>query len=426
MEEIVFYGRIFEFKGVERLVRAGLELLERRPDARFRFVFIGPDAHDSRVGGSYTAFLRDRIPQAWRARFEFAGHLDHDAVAKRLERALFAVFPNRFESFCYALHELRDARVPIIATDIPAFRAVLAHERDALLCDGTVRGLTAAMERLLDDAALRERLGDHPLEPRTAIEPIYARLSQPDAAPGAGEPLAVWTLVIVPQGAPATLLERTLASLPGGGDGDRVTIARETEGDGVRMLGRNLRLESRAGKPLAWGDTSTLDAIWLLMAGDVPDRDYLDDCRRALRRNSRLAFAGTWTRDARGELTPSPLDIAPEIYPWEEGDRLTRAVVRSTPGIPLVEYLEPRLERYGEIGQVWKAVTQWGPGCLLPQGRLRRSELDEPAFDPVALAFLIANDDDPERQRRLALWSSASPECAHGPAFRSSPCDRPR
>ena len=47
----------------------------------------------------------------------------------------------------------------IVASDLPSSREVLAHERNALLVPpGDAPALAAALQRLLGDAALRERL----------------------------------------------------------------------------------------------------------------------------------------------------------------------------------------------------------------------------------------------------------------------------
>ena len=49
---------------------------------------------------------------------------------------------------------------PIVATDLPVIREVLEHERNALLApSGDLDAWEHAARRLVDDPALRERLG---------------------------------------------------------------------------------------------------------------------------------------------------------------------------------------------------------------------------------------------------------------------------
>ncbi len=130
---------------------------------------VGYDSDESPIAGGYTKYLRTLIPERLRPRFVFRGHLSHEQVSKRLDHALFAVFPNRIESFCYALHEVYDAGVPVVINDLPAFRDFFEDGRNAIVYDGSTQGLLASMKRMIDDDALRDRLcrpypvADHPI-----------------------------------------------------------------------------------------------------------------------------------------------------------------------------------------------------------------------------------------------------------------------
>ena len=55
--------------------------------------------------------------------------------------------------------ELMACGVPVVAFDNPAGNWILEHEVNSLRCRRTVDGLSGALTRLVDDAALRERLG---------------------------------------------------------------------------------------------------------------------------------------------------------------------------------------------------------------------------------------------------------------------------
>ncbi|MFW5681667.1 MAG: glycosyltransferase, partial [Phycisphaeraceae bacterium] len=48
--------------------------------------------------------------------------------------------------------------MPIVASDVPGISNVIGHEFTGLLAAPTVDGLAAAIDRLLTDARLRERL----------------------------------------------------------------------------------------------------------------------------------------------------------------------------------------------------------------------------------------------------------------------------
>src|SRR5439155_798365 len=137
---ILFLGRLSVLKGIEQLVHAAVRLVKRRPDLPFTVELIGHDTDVLPSGQIYGAYLRSLIPGELRDRFVFTGQLPHGEVAARLAHALFAVFPNRVESFCYALHEVYDAGVPVIVNDLPSFADFFRHEDNALVYDGTTEG----------------------------------------------------------------------------------------------------------------------------------------------------------------------------------------------------------------------------------------------------------------------------------------------
>ncbi|MEM6678517.1 MAG: glycosyltransferase, partial [Pseudomonadota bacterium] len=118
--DVVFYGRLSRFKGLDTFLR-GASLALR--DAGFerwlgRFLIIGPE---ETVAGELTrADCEALILPEQRERFEFTGRMEHAALFDRLGTAAFACFANRIESFCYAAHELATAGMPLVLSDTPA------------------------------------------------------------------------------------------------------------------------------------------------------------------------------------------------------------------------------------------------------------------------------------------------------------------
>jgi glycosyltransferase involved in cell wall biosynthesis len=49
--------------------------------------------------------------------------------------------------------------VTVVGTDVDGIRDVISHEETGLLCLPTPERIAAALKRLLEDAALRDRLG---------------------------------------------------------------------------------------------------------------------------------------------------------------------------------------------------------------------------------------------------------------------------
>ncbi|RLE25172.1 MAG: hypothetical protein DRJ50_03440, partial [Actinobacteria bacterium] len=147
---IAYVGRMWHFKGVDQLVHAAVALMLKRPELDFTVDLIGPDSPESPYHHSFTEYLKTLIPSSLNSRFVFTGNVTHEQIADRLNDALFAVFPNLFESFCYALHEVYDAGVPIVANDLPGIRDFFHDEKNCLLYDGTTEQLIERMERMID------------------------------------------------------------------------------------------------------------------------------------------------------------------------------------------------------------------------------------------------------------------------------------
>lgn len=403
---IAYIGRMFAFKGVDQLVRAAVEVFRRRPALNCKVEIMGPDSSESPLGSSYAAYLRSLIPAALRDRFVFTGHLSHPQMTERLNDALFAVFPNRFESFCYALHETYDAGVPVIVNQLPGFADFFHHERNCLTYAGRTDGLVAAMERMLDDGALRERLtrpyavADDPLGGFYAAPRAARPLSTPAHSAAGTEP-QVLAVILAPAGFASAAA--TIEALRAGDVMPTRTvclIAAEPDSEETFWwLGRSWHVRDDAGNAISSSDIRTLGAVVILNAGDAPGSHWLASCVTALRRQSSLGFALTWgveapeTNEAAAatrRVVPSTIDLVPEAYPFEHGAAPTRAVIRTESGLELVDLLDQNLGALGEIGLVWDATARWGAGAAVDEPMITLSKVHVDPVESSLLKYLLA------------------------------------
>jgi len=148
---ILYTGALYAWKGVDTLIRA----MKYLPGEKALIVG-GGDRLDA------LKRLADREGVA--ERVEFTGPVAHQTVPAFLSQAKVAVLPNTAEgtspfSSPLKLFEYLAAGLPVVASDIPAFRDVLQNGQNALLIEpSNPRALAEAVRRLTDNPALAETL----------------------------------------------------------------------------------------------------------------------------------------------------------------------------------------------------------------------------------------------------------------------------
>jgi glycosyltransferase involved in cell wall biosynthesis len=149
---ILFVGALRTIKGVPALVEAYGSLPDPPP-----LVLIGTHEADSpRVYPEGVVVLND---------------LHNDAILRAWDRAIFGVFPSLWpEPLGTVVCEAMSRGKAVIGTRPGGHEDSIQHEVSGLLVPrGDVVSLAAAMQRLLDDPALRERLGRGAAERATAF-----------------------------------------------------------------------------------------------------------------------------------------------------------------------------------------------------------------------------------------------------------------
>jgi glycosyltransferase involved in cell wall biosynthesis len=148
---VLYIGRVRRYKGVDWVMRALPGVLARVPGARLTVVGDGP----------YRPALERAARQMGIAgSVEFAGFLPLAEKVRRLREAWVLVQPSPKEGWGLTVVEAGACGTAVVAADSPGLRdSVRDGETGLLVPWGDDARLAAALARVLEDRALRERLG---------------------------------------------------------------------------------------------------------------------------------------------------------------------------------------------------------------------------------------------------------------------------
>jgi glycosyltransferase involved in cell wall biosynthesis len=145
---VVFAGQLYRYKGVPLLVAAGDALRSR--GVQVDLAFLGPE----------TRFSRGFFANHQRPWIHVLGKVDNQTKWDALEAATVVCVPSEQESFGRVYIEAWSKGKPVVASRIPAVSEVVTDGESGLLVHpGSVEELARALERLLTDPQLAERLG---------------------------------------------------------------------------------------------------------------------------------------------------------------------------------------------------------------------------------------------------------------------------
>ncbi len=148
---ILYLGRLKRYKRVDLVLRAVALLRER--GSGVRLVVGGKGDHRGELEA-----LRDRLGLGDRVRF--AGFVPEEEKLRLMRGAWVHVLTSPREGWGIANLEAAACGTPTVASDSPGLRDSVLPERTGLLVPhGDVEALADALERVLADAGLRERLG---------------------------------------------------------------------------------------------------------------------------------------------------------------------------------------------------------------------------------------------------------------------------
>jgi len=147
---LLFVGQWLPMKGVEYLRKAFEQLARRHPD--LRLVCAGTLTEADRVLADFDPAVRPRVTVMPR--------VDQPALAAVYRDADLFVFPSSYEGFGLAIVEAMAAALPIVTTTVGVAADALTDGDSALFVPRRdAAAIVAAVERIIEDAALRLRLG---------------------------------------------------------------------------------------------------------------------------------------------------------------------------------------------------------------------------------------------------------------------------
>ncbi len=155
---VLFAGRLEWRKGPDILIKALPSILRHCPNTRF--CFAGCDTPTAPGGSSMHAYLSSLVPEDARARVEFTGFLEPEALLNKYQQSTVCVFPSRWEGFGLAAAEAMACGKPVVLSDTSGFREIGAHDVNGLFVKSDdPEALAETINVLLRDSRLRQRLG---------------------------------------------------------------------------------------------------------------------------------------------------------------------------------------------------------------------------------------------------------------------------
>lgn len=402
---VLFFGRLFAVKGVDRFIEAALQSLAMQPGSQLKFYLVGYDSMEppDLKSESYTAYCWQKIPPEYRGHFTIPGHLNWQQLDQLLPKVKFAVIPSYFESFSFAAHELQRMGIPLIVSDIPAFRDSFKPEEEVVFFDGSVQDLANQIIRLNQDADLRKKLSGARVRPQTSQASWYLSPVDPGwISPTLAAPdleLSIW---IIDNDRTAGSAARTLLSISqtlktSQAEIQHIWILKRCEGENVTaattwLFGEHYEIIDEDGNPVEPGEPRSTDALLILQAGDEVSPEYIPRCLGILAHHPQIAFVGSWKTIRRGDrewLQTHPFAVMLELAPLEIDSLFSRNVMRTPAGLALTDLFDRHARGLGEVAYLWCLDQGQTCGIQIPEMLVTQDAEYPPLVDESARAYLL-------------------------------------
>ena len=148
---VLFVGRLIEAKNLAAWLEVALRVRARCPDARFHVVGDGPLLPELRARAAVLG-LGDVV--------SFLGRVPYDALPAHYGSAALLLMTSHYEGFGRVAVEAGRFRLPVVAPRVTGLEDIVEPGVTGFLHEpGDLDGMAASVAALLDDEALRRRLG---------------------------------------------------------------------------------------------------------------------------------------------------------------------------------------------------------------------------------------------------------------------------
>ena len=148
---ILYTGRLTFRKGLFDLVECGKYICSKYPDVKC--IIVGK--------GELLSKLKARVEKLdLKDKFIFTGFVDRENLIKLYQNATIFVLPSHYEGLPTTLLEAMSCELPVVATNIRGIVDTIENGKEGILIPTkSPSGMVSAISMLLDDDALRKKLG---------------------------------------------------------------------------------------------------------------------------------------------------------------------------------------------------------------------------------------------------------------------------
>ena len=162
---ILFTGRIERLKGIDTLLHAVALLREKRTDFDWHNLCVSliggdPSEQGQRENEEMARLHALREELGLLDLVAFLGARDQDSLQFYYAAADVLVMPSHYESFGMVALEAMACGTPVVVSDVGGLQELVKHNRTGMRVKvGDVAAMAHALEILLEDPALRRRMG---------------------------------------------------------------------------------------------------------------------------------------------------------------------------------------------------------------------------------------------------------------------------